>query len=99
MLEAIIGTIVAAAFIGAIASWFIAVVNVFRTVANRREGVPLFPIWFESPFNILFRPAQLTDRGLIARRRCFYGVIGFVLSILIVCIAAYLQENLLNPTR
>jgi hypothetical protein len=43
----------------------------FRTVANRKEGVPLFPNWYESPFNIIFRPHQLTERGLIARRRCF----------------------------
>jgi len=49
-----------------------------RAVAHRKAGVPIFPNWYESPFNILFRPAQLTERGLAARRWFFYGIAGFV---------------------
>jgi hypothetical protein len=66
------------ACICAVICWFIAAINMFRTVAYRKPGVPLFPHWWESPFNILFRPSQLTARGLEARRWCFYGVVGFL---------------------
>lgn len=55
----------------------IATVNMFRAVANRKEGVPLFPRWWIGPFTILVRPHQLTERGLAARRRVMYGTIGF----------------------
>lgn len=65
-------------FFGAFVCWVIATVNMFQVVANRKEGVPLFPHWWESPFNVVFRPQHLTDRGLAARRRCFYGTIGFI---------------------
>jgi hypothetical protein len=66
-----------AACLSGMACLVVVLVNMFRAVANRKEGVPLFPNWYESPFNILFRPSQLTDRGLSARRWCFYGVVGF----------------------
>jgi hypothetical protein len=79
-MEVIGGLVVAVAFLCAFSSWVIATVNMFRTVANRKDGVPLFPNWYESSFNILFRPSQLTDRGLSARRWCFYGVAGFIIS-------------------
>jgi hypothetical protein len=94
MLEAVFGTIVAVAFVAAFTFWFIGVVNMFRVVANRKDGVPLFPNWFESPFNILFRPSQLTDRGIIARRKCFYGFIGFILSCAILGVVAVLQDSI-----
>ena len=74
------GLVVAVAFLCALASWIVALVNMFRTVANRKDGVPLFPSWYQGPFNILIRPSQLTDRGLSARCRCFYGFAGFVIS-------------------
>jgi hypothetical protein len=38
---------------------------------NRQPGVPYFPGGFESPANILFRPHQLTEKGLRARRSFF----------------------------
>ena len=66
------------AILGGFVSRFIALINMFRAVAYRKPDVSLFPHWWESPFNPLFRPAQLTDRGLATRRWCFYGVIGFV---------------------
>jgi hypothetical protein len=65
-----IGTVAfAAAVLGGMASGVVAIVNMFRTVAYRKDGVPLFPHWYVSPFNVVFRPDQLTDRGLAARRR------------------------------
>ncbi len=65
-----------AAVLGGGTCWFVAVINMFRTVANRKPDVPLFPSWWQSPFNILFRPSQLTERGLSARRWCFYALAG-----------------------
>jgi len=59
------------------ASMMVCFVNMFRAVAHRKDGVPIFPSWYESPFNILFQPSQLTDQGLSARRWCFYGFGGF----------------------
>jgi hypothetical protein len=53
-------------------------INMFRMVRHRKPGVPLFPNCLESPFNIMFRPAQLTDTGLKARRKMFIGVLGFI---------------------
>jgi hypothetical protein len=52
----------AAAIFGGFACWFICVINMFRAVQYRKPGVALFPSWYESPFNILFYPSQLTDR-------------------------------------
>ncbi len=81
MLEVISGTMVAISLVGAIVSWFTCVINLFRMVANRKEGVPLFQTWYDSPWNIIFRPHLLTERGLAARRRCMLGFAGFVLFI------------------
>ena len=58
--------------------FFVAVINMFRAVANRKPDVPVFPNWWESPFNIIYRPCQLTERGLSARRWYFYGLVGFI---------------------
>jgi hypothetical protein len=69
---------VVAAFVGTFVCWFIALINMFRTLAHRKPGVAIWPHWWESPFNILFRPEELTARGLVARRWCFFGVAGFL---------------------
>ena len=69
-----------ALFLAAFASWVIVLVNMFRMVANRKPGVPLFPGGLQSPFNIVFRPHQLTEAGLRARRLCLWGTLGLVLS-------------------
>jgi hypothetical protein len=61
------------------ASFVVGMINGFRAMANRKEGVPLFAHWYESPSYIVFRPSRLTDRGLAARRRCFYGFAGFII--------------------
>jgi hypothetical protein len=55
----------------------IAVINAFRTISNRKAGVPLTEHWWQSPFNIVFSPSKLTKRGLSARRWFFYGIFGF----------------------
>ena len=94
MLEALTGTVAGLAMLGALVSWFVATINMFRTVANRKEGVPLFPHWHESPWNILFRPHQLTERGLTARRRCFQGVVGFLICAVIGMIAGVLADRM-----
>ena len=61
-----------------VACWALAIVNMFRMVRHRKPGVPLFPNAWESPFNIMFRPGNLTDRGLRARKLTFLGTVGFV---------------------
>ena len=35
-----------------------------------------------NPFNLLLLPDKLSESGLVARKRCFYSVLGFVLSVL-----------------
>jgi hypothetical protein len=77
-----------AAVLGGFVCGFIVVVNMFRTVANRKPDVPLFPNWWESPFNILFRPSQLTDRGLSARRCCVDGSLGFLVCLVVAAFIA-----------
>jgi hypothetical protein len=52
-----------------------AVYNMFRAALNRKPGVPFFPSAFESPFNILFVPSDLTPAGLRYRRRTFACVL------------------------
>ena len=65
-------------------AWFLAVANLFRTVANRRPGTPLWSrrlAYF--PLNIVFFPDLLTERGRMCRRRfglsvaVFLGAIAF----------------------
>jgi len=79
MLEALASLVFAAACMGGIASCFVATINLYRTVANRKDGVPLFQNWWDAPTNIIYYPHLLTERGLAARRKCFRGVGGFLL--------------------
>jgi hypothetical protein len=73
----VIGLIAFAAMLfGGIVCWFVSVVDIFRAVASRKEGVPLFA-GFGGPFSVLFRPQDLTERGLAARRWVAFGFIGF----------------------
>jgi hypothetical protein len=59
--------------------WVCAAVNMILMAKHRKEGVPLFPHGiFWSPFNILFTPHLLNEKGLKARRRLICSVIGFV---------------------
>jgi hypothetical protein len=96
MIEAASEIVIAVAFVAAIGCWFVGVVNMFRAVANRKEGVPLFQSWLGNPFNILFQPALLTERGLTARRRCFYGLVGFVISCAIAGAAALASDRIIR---
>ena len=54
-----------------------AAVNLVLVVRNRKPGLPLQPHWFESPFNYIFRPESLTDKGLRASRRTFLATFGY----------------------
>jgi hypothetical protein len=42
-----------------------------KATLNRKPGVPYFPGGGERPGNVLFRPTQLTDKGLKARKLSF----------------------------
>src|SRR5947208_2891465 len=70
-------TAVFIALFGGVISYFY-----FATQAtlNRKPGVPYFPGNWQSPTTILFRPEQLTEAGLRARRRCIASVIVVVLA-------------------
>lgn len=74
-------TIGAIAFVGCILGgfvcWGVAVYNMFRSVALRKPGVSLWHGTLLNPFNLLLQPDKLTNAVVIARRRCFYGVVGF----------------------
>jgi hypothetical protein len=74
--------------------WFMAAINMFRMVRHRKPGVPLFPNWFESPFNIVFRPLDLTDVGLKARRKVLIGFCGFLACWAVAFAAATLAKVL-----
>lgn len=75
----IAGTVLFVTFcLTGMASLLFSLVNMFRTVANRKEGVPLFPRPFFSPWMLIYQPSLLTERGLAARRSVFYGVAIFI---------------------
>lgn len=80
MLDAIGRAICVACMLMGVACWFASVFFMFRAMAHRKPGVPLFPGLWESPANILFRPSQLTERGLKYRGLCFLSILGFLLS-------------------
>jgi hypothetical protein len=63
----------------------------FLTVKYRKPEVPLFPHgMLYSPFNILFRPSKLTEKGLRARKRCVLGFAGFFTCVALVIMIATL---------
>jgi len=67
---------------GAAACWLISMVNMLRMVVHRKPSVPLFRSWWASPFNIMFRPCDLTEKGLRARKLIFVGAVGFFVCLL-----------------
>lgn len=71
-----------AACMSGIACGLVSLINLFRFAANRKPGAPLFPKWYSGPFSYVYRPADLTARGLAARRLYFYGLGGFVVCFL-----------------
>ena len=67
-----------ACILGGFVCWGVAVYNMFRTVALRKPGVSKWHgTWF-NPFNLLLQPGKLTDAGLVARKRCFFGLLRFL---------------------
>lgn len=59
----------------------------FATVSNRKEGVPLFPRVWLSPFNVLFMPSRLNPRGLRYRRLTLISATFFVGLLMLVFLA------------
>lgn len=66
-----------ASLFAALVLWLEAFVQMFRAVRNKKDGAPEFPGWQHSPY-ILTRPEQLTETGLVARRRSILCLIGFL---------------------
>ncbi len=54
------------------------VIHMVLVMVHRKPGCRLFPSWYESPFNYLFKPRSLTDQGLRSRRRVLLNLIGFL---------------------
>lgn len=65
-----------------VACWGATLFYMFRTVHLRKPGIKRWQGMGGNPFNLLLQPHNLTDAGLIARRRCFYSVCGFVGAVL-----------------
>ena len=63
-----------------------------QTIMNRKPGVPFFPGNQESPGNVLFRPHQLTEKGLWARKQFFIWLSIFVGTLAASGIAAICYE-------
>jgi hypothetical protein len=70
--------------IAVLASAISTVVSCILTTLNRKPGVPYFPGDGENPNNIIFRPHQLTEAGLKARRWCLISIAVFMATILII---------------
>ncbi len=66
----------------AVLSWFAIVTYGFRAMLNAKPGVRLWSrmtLW--NPANIFLRPNLLTEEGRAYRRRCFFAVLVFTISI------------------
>ncbi len=76
-------SVVVASGLAALGAWYAIVVYSFMMVRQIRSGVPR---WGRSliynPFNVVFRPDLLTDRGLAYRRRLGWAVAAFVCIVL-----------------
>ena len=72
----------ACAYTVATIAWLAAAYCLWKTIANRRRGVPLWgaPLGYFPP-NIVFRPGLLTDRGRLFRRRFGQAVVIFVAAV------------------
>ncbi len=74
--------------------WISAVFFMLRAVMLRKPNVSLWNGTGRNPFNLLLQPDKLSESGLVARKRCFYSVIGFVLSVLFGMVAASILSKL-----
>ena len=68
---------------GATACWLISAVNMHRMVVHRKPGVPMYRRLWANPFNIMFRPGDLTEKGLRARNLILVGAVGFFVCVLL----------------
>jgi hypothetical protein len=64
--------------LAAVCCWMLALYYMFRTVALRKPGVHIWNDTWLNPFNLLLMPSKLSTSGVIARRRFFLGVLGFL---------------------
>ncbi|MFL6546618.1 MAG: hypothetical protein ACJ8LM_15760 [Candidatus Udaeobacter sp.] len=100
IIRILVGVIGGIGVVGLVASLFSMMFSLFRMVTNRKDGVPLLTNWFEGPLGIIFRPEQLTDRGLAARRLSLRAMRWSFMFFLLGAIAALigaLNEVFLNP--
>jgi hypothetical protein len=65
------------------ACWLYALFNGIQAVKFRKPGVPLFPNWRNGPFDVLYHPENLTERGLVARKRFYFAFVAFFIFIVV----------------
>jgi hypothetical protein len=67
------------------ASFLTGMIFMFRANANRNEGAP-GSMSFEGVLN----PDKLTERGLVARRYCYYGLaVGLFCAVMVVILSKF----------
>lgn len=77
------------AFVAIVVSGFGMAVASIQVARNTKAGTSVLKHLFGSPFNVIFRPQFLSEKGLIARRRLFRwfglfllaGVVAFLCGI------------------
>jgi hypothetical protein len=69
------------------ASFFACAIFLFRVNANRKEGVP-----GAESFEGVLNPDKLTERGLVARRYCYYGfAVGILSAVILVILSKFVR--------
>ena len=87
--------VLACAYCIAAIAWIVAVVNLFRTIANRRPGISVWHIRLAYfPPNIIFFPDLLTERGRLFRRRFTLSALAFFAAIGLGLVVAGLATSL-----
>jgi hypothetical protein len=102
IVKIVVGLIAGVGVAGLLASLSLMAFHLFRMVTNRKDGVPFIATMFEGPLGIIFRPEQLTERGLAARRLSLVAMKWSFLFLLLLAVAAMIgaiNEIFLNPTH
>jgi hypothetical protein len=72
----------ASTYSAAAIAWSVAVLYLWKTIANRRPEVRLWSAALGYvPLNIVFRPELLTERGRLCRRRFGVALLAFVVAV------------------
>jgi hypothetical protein len=90
MTERIGASLVVIAFPCALYFYGLGAASVFRLCANRKDDTPRK---YRSAFNVIFSPSELTEPGLVARRKCIIAIAGFYLCFLVAAVGVLLTNK------